>query len=180
MRKVIRIAVAAAVAALATVSLGSSHVFAACAGGPLGPAGSAPVSSTVAFVGTVTATDHNGRTATVHVEDIWRGGNLPAEVTVNGSPDLNAAATDVDRHYQVGSRYLFMPSGTGQPFDDNACSGTVQYTSAEAQQRPASARTVAAPLTVSSSTPGIAAAAAGILALVAVALALVWRARRTA
>ncbi|MHB8510381.1 MAG: hypothetical protein ACYDGR_17330 [Candidatus Dormibacteria bacterium] len=118
--------------------------LASCVGVPVS-IGEAIRTAPVVFVGSVTSTTDSGRTATVHVDELWRGPTLPAEVTLHGSPGASAAATSVDRHYVNGGRYLFVPaSGNGPGFDDNACSQTrefgpdlVVYRPAEAQRYPA-------------------------------------------
>ena len=144
-------------------------VLASCAGlaAPIGQAiGSAPV----VFVGTITGTSDGDRTATVHVDEVWRGPVLPAEVTLHGSPDVSAAATSVDRRYERGKQYLFIPeNGRGSDFDDNSCSGTRAFSSDLQAYRPAGARRYppAPP------GPPLIPIAAGAAVLVAAAVALV-------
>jgi hypothetical protein len=59
-----------------------------------------PPPAKAVFTGTVTATTFDGRQATVTTDD-------GRTVTVSGTPDLEAAATSVDRTYQTGARYEF-------------------------------------------------------------------------
>jgi hypothetical protein len=100
-------------------------------------------SARVVFVGTVTSTSDRDRRATVRVETIWKGPDLPAVVEVFGSPVVGGgAATSVDRSYQVGVRYLFVPTNDGPPFQDNACTPTRPYTPEVAAYIPADARQV--------------------------------------
>jgi hypothetical protein len=106
----------------------------------------------VVFVGTVTSTSYAGRKATVLVETIWYGPDLPAQVEVIGSPALNAA-TSVDRSFQQGARYLFVPTNNQSPFQDNACSATQPYTPEIAAYKPEGAREVHAPATVQDTSP---------------------------
>jgi len=94
----------------------------------------------VVFVGTVVSTANNGREATVKIESIWRGPDLLTYVRVIGTPEPAAQATSVDRTYQAGQRYLFVPQNSKAPFQDNNCSATQVYTSALASQAPADAR----------------------------------------
>lgn len=94
----------------------------------------------VVFVGTVVSTANSGREATVKVESIWRGPDLLTYVRVIGTPEPAAQATSVDRAYQAGQRYLFVPQNASSPFQDNNCSATQPYTSALASQAPADAR----------------------------------------
>ncbi len=109
------------------------------------------VSAPLVFVGTVISTGDGGRRARVRVESIWYGQHLPTYLEVSGSPVSGSAATSVDRTYQAGQRYLFVPEvGTGPiqsplqgplqgPLMDNACSATQPFTAALAAQAPASA-----------------------------------------
>jgi len=91
------------------------------------------------FVGTVTGTSDQDRTATVHVDEVWTGKRIPPDVIMRGSPDVGAAATSIDRHYQTGQRYLFVPaSAAGPPYDDNSCTASREFTAAEAAIRPSS------------------------------------------
>jgi hypothetical protein len=115
-------------------------ILASCAGLPA-PISEAIASAPVVFVGVVTGTSDDGRTATVHVDELWRGPVLPHEVTLHGSPEVSAAATSVDRHYENGKRYLFMPNnGGGSDFIDNSCSMTREFSSDLGAYRPATAR----------------------------------------
>lgn len=115
-------------------------VLASCAGPPA-PLSQEIGSAPLVFVGTVTGTSDGGRTATVHVDELWRGAVLPAEVRLHGSPDVSAAATSVDRHYDNGRRYLFVPeNSSGSDFADNSCSMTRGFSSDLGAFRPAGAR----------------------------------------
>lgn len=84
----------------------------------------------VVFTGTVTATEGRDRIATVQVEDVWKGAPLPESVEVRGGPRGENVATSVDRHFQVGTRYLFFPTNRRAPFKDNNCSATRPYRAA--------------------------------------------------
>jgi hypothetical protein len=103
----------------------------------------------VAFVGTVVALDHDGRTATFRVEDVWKGA-VPETVVVHGGPGIatieeaarqgRGVATSVDRTYTAGTRYLMLPSGKAKGvFLDNSCTNTQPYTAGLADLRPAGA-----------------------------------------
>ena len=110
---------------------------ASCAAVP-GVPSSGVAGAPLVFVGTVTGTADQERTATVHVDEVWTGQRLQPEVTLHGSPDLSAAATSVDRHYQTGHQYLFAPaSPSGPPYDDNSCTMTREFTAEAASLRPA-------------------------------------------
>jgi len=130
-----------ALAAVAAAFLvGAAPAAASCVGEPV-PFTQALASAPLVFVGTVTATADQERTATVHVDELWKGPPLPAQVTLRGSPDTSAAATSVDRHYKEGLRYLFVPAGeAGPPFDDNSCTLTREFTADVKALRPASVR----------------------------------------
>ena len=99
-------------------------------------------SAPVVFVGTVIYTSNLDRNARVRVESVWRGPALPAYVDISGSPASSPfQATDVDRKYQPGQRYLFVPSSDRPPFEDNDCTATQPYTADLAAYAPADART---------------------------------------
>ncbi len=74
------------------------------------------------------------------VESIWRGANMLTYVRVIGTPEPGAQATSVDRTYQAGKRYLFVPTNSTSPFEDNTCTDTQPYTAALAAQAPINAR----------------------------------------
>lgn len=86
-------------------------------------AGVAPwAAADAVFVGTVTSLSNGDRWATVSVEEVWQGPDLPAEVVVRGGPE--DAITSVDRTYAVGMRYVFAVMVDGGELLDNNCSGT--------------------------------------------------------
>jgi len=93
------------------------------------------------FVGTVVSTSDEGRIAYVRVESIWKGPQLAENVKVFGSPASGAnSATSDDRHYQDGTRYLFVLHSASEPLQDDACSATQPYTPALAALAPADAK----------------------------------------
>jgi hypothetical protein len=101
------------------------------------------------FVGTVTSVTDDGRDATFHVEEIWKGTNLADPSEVDGG-----SATDEDaRHWQVGTRYLVFP-GVDRDGNllDNGCSPTSVYRSEFDALRPANAHAPQGPPT--SGIPG--------------------------
>jgi hypothetical protein len=119
---------------------GAGSAQASCAGPPVLSA--QLEAATVAFVGTVVATTDGGRQARVRVESIWKGPSLPLYVDVYGSPASGTnAATSVDRTYQVGQKYLFVPVDDQRPFQDNDCTATQPYTTSVAGYAPADPRT---------------------------------------
>jgi hypothetical protein len=175
----------AALAAVIGASSTSTAALASCAMPPgQGPAGFS--AAPVVFVGKVTSTSNRDREATVKVESIWRGPDLPANVTVVGTPTSGwNTASSIDRTYTAGQRYVFVPTNARPPFQDNSCTPTQPYTAAMASMAPADARTPApaprsAPdeLIAPDSSPLPWAAAAAIAVLGVVAGLLIWRRRR--
>ena len=166
-----------ALAALAPFA--ASTASASCAvlpGQP--PAGFA--TAPVVFVGTVVSTANRDREATVRVESVWRGPDLLTYVRVVGTPDPAAQATSVDRTFRAGQRYLFVPTNSTSPFQDNTCTATQLYNSSLAPQAPPDARPPKPggdPGTASPATPLPWIGLGAILALAAVGL-IVWRRRR--
>jgi hypothetical protein len=114
------------------------------------PVAEAVKTAEVVFVGTVTETSNRNSWATVQVEDVWKGPDLPAVVLIKGGPGGNAA-TSVDRTFEVGVKYLFFPllgNGTepAPAIDtqiglvDNSCTNTTPWVPELAGLRPADAR----------------------------------------
>lgn len=107
-----------------------------------------------AFIGTVTATDWQGRRATVTVEDVWRG-TVSTAALVTGTPGGAAERTTVDRRYIVGERYLFVPwARRTSSWQDNACSSTRVFDASIAKLRPAGAVRISS--SVTSPSPSVA------------------------
>jgi hypothetical protein len=134
---------AAAAISLAMCGGAQSTAYASCGVLP----GSGPTTlanqinaAPIAFVGTVVGTANNDRVARVKVESIWKGPVVPTLVTVSGTPDQGSAATSVDRTFQVGRRYLFLPFTASSPFQDNSCSATQIYSSRLDSFQPATAQ----------------------------------------
>ena len=94
----------------------------------------------IVFVGTVERTAEANRWASVTVEEVWRGPDQPATVLVKGGPAGNAM-TSVDRFFEAGVTYLFVPYLDPQAgLSDNACSSTQPFGEDLARLRPADAR----------------------------------------
>lgn len=83
--------------------------------------------SDLVFVGTVTAVEHGGRSATVDIREVWRGGELPATVTVVGGVDPAQPMED-DRAFETGVTYLFLPALVDGRMVDSICSATTPWT----------------------------------------------------
>lgn len=81
--------------------------------------------ASVVFTGTVVAVEAGGRVATVMVDEVWKGGPLEGEVEVHGGP--RDAVTSVDRTFERGDKYLFVPVNGSGPFQDNICTATREY-----------------------------------------------------
>ncbi len=126
----------------AATLVGAPAVHASC-GVPVRPGGQQTIqgwldTAPLVFVGTVVGTTNNNRVARVQVESVWKG-EVPSTVTVAGTPELGSAATSVDRTFNVGQRYLFVPSSGSSPFQDNSCSATQPYSSQLDGFKPATA-----------------------------------------
>lgn len=94
----------------------------------------------IVFVGTVSATAENNSWATVSIEEVWKGPDLPAVFQVRGGEGGNVA-TSVDREFKAGTRYLFVPYEMQDGFaSDNSCSATQEWDAALVGLRPADAR----------------------------------------
>jgi len=94
----------------------------------------------VAFLGTVASSTNDQQQALVRVESVWRGPQLPAEVAVESSvlPPPGVGIEDL-AIFIPGTRYLFLPENTGQPFKFGGCGGPTEYTSALDRYRPGTA-----------------------------------------
>jgi hypothetical protein len=124
-----------ATALLAAVLVGPAPVLADCVAPP--PIEKAVAGAEIVFVGTVTAVESAGRTASVNVEEVWRG-DVPAEVVLNDDLDPDVISS-VDRTFDVGVRYLFLPSAEDGRLIDTQCSSTVAWDDGLAAFRPAEA-----------------------------------------
>lgn len=95
----------------------------------------------IVFIGTVTETANRGTWATVTVKEVWRGPDQPATVVIRGGPAGNAA-TSVDRTFEAGVEYIFLPYIDQEQggLTDNSCSNTQPWAEAMAALRPAEVR----------------------------------------
>lgn len=125
---------------LMTFFAGSAH--ASCAIPP--PLEAAINMTPDVFVGSVIDLESRGRWATVQVEEVWKGEEIPAEVEVRAGPrqvpgSLGTSATSVDRHFDMNERYIFIPyKRNGSIFRDNACTRTSLFRPRFERFRPAS------------------------------------------
>lgn len=115
------------------------------------PVAEALKNAEIVFVGTVTETSNRNSWATVAVEEVWKGPDVPAVVLIKGGPGGNAA-TSVDRTFEAGVKYLFFPyignasdlPGRGVDAEvglaDNSCTNTTPWVPELADLRPADAR----------------------------------------
>jgi hypothetical protein len=104
------------------------------------------------FVGRVVATTNQDRWASVGVEELWHGPDLPVVVEVRGGEEPGAASS-VDRQYQSGSRYLFAVDVRDGELHDNACSMTQSWEDGLLRLRPVDARPPAAAETQDEANP---------------------------
>lgn len=107
----------------ALVAGGAGPARASCAPPPSLPESLAAAG--VVFTGTVVEVRAEGRVAIVLVDEVWKGGPLEAEVEVHGGS--SEAVTSVDRTYERGDKYLFVPVNRAGPFQDNICTATREY-----------------------------------------------------
>jgi hypothetical protein len=119
-------------------ALGAAH--ASCLAPP--PIAQVIEDAPVVFVGTVVDFGGDARQAVVEVESVWKGEGVATLVSVDGGFDPNGA-TSVDRFYEPGIRYLFVPTSAEAPFMDNACTSTQPITDEIAALQP---ETAAAPV----------------------------------
>ena len=90
------------------------------------------------FVGTVTEARFNDRWATVSIVEIWKGESIPFSVEVRSGVGSSNTVTSVDRFYEIGETYLFIPYARKDlVFRDNACTNTTVFTDRVAEFRPA-------------------------------------------
>lgn len=169
-------AVAAALTfAVLALALGVAPVAASCALPP-GEQGPRWEDAEIAIVGTVRAVADHDRVATVVVEEIWRGPDLPAEVTIRGGFATGDAFTSGDRMFQVGTRYVFdvVRDEASGDLQDNACSLTAPWSAEMAALRPADARSVAVEASSVADTPDLTGwlGILGVVGVVAVVLLL--------
>lgn len=83
------------------------------------------------IVGTVAEWD--GATASLIVNEVWRGFDLPDKVEIVAEPG---------RAYTIDAQYIVFPSNREPPFVDTPCSATTRFTAAIAELRPARTRIV--------------------------------------
>lgn len=104
------------------------------------PIAEALAKADIVFVGTVTATAEHNLWATVAVEEVWKGPDLPADFQIRGGQGGNAASS-VDREFTPGTKYLFVPVAIENGFaSDNSCSPTRPWDDTLVGLRPANAR----------------------------------------
>ncbi len=98
------------------------------------------------FTGTVVALEGDDRLARVAVDEVWKG-DVGATAVVRGAEQIEPGMfTSVDRTYEKGARYLFVPRRmAGEQFADDGCTLTQLYTADLEAFRPADARVIAPP-----------------------------------
>lgn len=114
------------------------RVLASCAMPP--PIVEALAKAEIVFVGTVLATTERNMWATVTVEEVWRGPDLPQVVEVRGGGGGDVSSS-IDREFGGGVTYLFAPTTLQNGIlTDNSCTATRQWEDALAALRPSDAR----------------------------------------
>jgi hypothetical protein len=137
MRSLRRLRVLGAIAALLVAALPGTAV-ASCIMPP--PLAESIRLAEVVIVGTVGATENRARWATINVEEIWKGPDLPPTVIVRAGP-AGDTFSSIDRTFDAGVRYLFLLGRDEQGgFTDNACSQTTPWEVGLAALRPADFR----------------------------------------
>jgi hypothetical protein len=99
----------------------------------------------VVFVGTVAAVRNESRSATVKVEEVWQGPDLPTTVEVDGGQEPGVWSS-VDRQYTAGSRYLFAVAIHEGMLRDSACTMTSEWADDLLRFRPPAPRAAVQPL----------------------------------
>lgn len=116
-----------AIASSVLVSL-LSPVPAAASCGTVPPVRKAITTSEVVIVGTVIDLENLDRWATVRVDEVWEGEEVPEEIEVRAGPKGERTMTTVDRTYVLGRQYLFFPYRDRPDFyRDSACSATTAF-----------------------------------------------------
>lgn len=134
-RGVVRLASLAVVSTLLLLAAPGA-VLADCMAPP--PIEEAARQAEIVFVGTVSAVQDQGRRATVTVDEVWRGPDLPVTTVVLGG--VGEGFTSVDRTYEVGMKYIFFPLLEDGSLHDNLCTNTVQWLPEYEDLRPDEAR----------------------------------------
>lgn len=92
--------------------------------------------SDLVVVGVVQTIGDGGRSATVAVDEVWKGD--PANTTIEVSGGTPGAISPSDRVFMLGSRYLlFASAGEGGGWTDHACSATRVWDDSLGAFRPA-------------------------------------------
>lgn len=103
-----------------------------------------------AFVGTVSELSNGRRWATVTVDEVWKGEDIPDEVEVRAGPKDppggGGVATSADRYFEPTQQYLFVPyKRAGSVFRDNACTRTSPFRPSLERHRPSGSETPETP-----------------------------------
>ena len=135
----IRALLAAAVTTTGFILAAPGAVLADCMAPP--PIEESVETAEIVFVGTVVETSSNNTWASVSVEEIWRGPDLGKNVVVKGGPGGDTM-TSVDRFFEAGVKYLFLPYVDQEQggLADNSCTNTQPFMIDMAKLRPADAR----------------------------------------
>lgn len=80
----------------------------------------------VAFVGEVTSAGVNADEATISVQWIWKGPDLPKELALR-TPSTPAASGETGFRFRAGTTYIVLLEDTNGPYEVGECSGTRRY-----------------------------------------------------
>ena len=105
------------------------------------PMDEAVVQAEIAFVGTVTAVANDAHLASISVEEVWAGPDLPSVVEVGNVRPAGDPESVWDRSYTQGVRYLFFPYVEDGRLVDGPCTFTREWQPELEQYRPTSVRT---------------------------------------
>lgn len=107
-------------------------------------------SADLVVVGLVQAIGDGGRSASVVVDEVWKGDPGGTEIEVNGG---SGPISSTDRVYILGSRYLvFAQDAPGGGWTDSVCSPTQVWDDGLAGFRPTAEPTAEAPTTTAGFT----------------------------
>ena len=120
--------------ALITLAGAPSTADALCGEAPSIPDGIARAD--IAFVGTVANLSRGNSYATFAVEDVWRGDDLPAVVTIH---PWREGFTEDEHVWRLGGHYLVVVHDDAGTLWDNACCVTRPWTDGLTALRPADA-----------------------------------------
>ena len=163
--------------AAAALLLGAMPAAASCM--PPIPIAQALAQADSVFVGSVIGLANSNRTATLNVDEVWRGPDLPAHAVVHGGGEGDMF-TGVDRTWEAEGTYLVFASIVDGQLTDNACSTTQPWSGELDALRPSDARPPGDPtdLDTSGGLPGTLLVVIGAFGAIGLVSLLVFRKAR--